>query len=83
MTHNQLAELHKLPKKEKIELVQLLWEDMAKEQEYNALPTYHKLILNERMEKIVRGETSFKSWEEVRRKYLKSDELINQDFCRS
>jgi putative addiction module component (TIGR02574 family) len=75
MTHTQLAELHNLPKKEKIELVQLLWEDIAKEQEYNLLPADHKLILNERLEKIARGKTSFISWEEVRRKYIKSDEL--------
>jgi putative addiction module component (TIGR02574 family) len=75
MTHTQLAELHKLPKKDKIELVQLLWEDIAKEQEYNVLPPDHMLILNERLEKIDKGETSFKSWEEVRRKYFKSDGL--------
>jgi putative addiction module component (TIGR02574 family) len=69
MTNTQIAELHKLPKKDKIELVQLLWEDIAREQEYELLPSDHKLILNERLEKIYHGKTEFKSWDEIRKKY--------------
>jgi putative addiction module component (TIGR02574 family) len=69
MTNTLLSELHKLPKKDKIELVQLLWEDIAKDQEYEVLPPDHKLILNERLEKIYGGKGEFKSWDEIRKKY--------------
>lgn len=71
MTNSQLAELRKLPKKEKIELVQLLWEDIANDQEYDMLPEDHKSILNERLEKISRGKAKFESWETIRGKYQK------------
>ena len=69
MTNAQIAELHKLPRKDKIELVQLLWEDIARDQEYEVLPADHKLILNERLEKIYQGKGEFKSWDEIRKKY--------------
>jgi putative addiction module component (TIGR02574 family) len=69
MTNAQITELQKLPKKDKIELVQLLWEDIARDQEYEVLPPDHKLILNERLEKINQGKAEFKSWDEIRKKY--------------
>lgn len=69
MNTTQIADLHKLPRKEKIELVQLLWEDIAKDQEYEVLPEDHKLILNERLEKIYEGKGEFKSWDKIRQKY--------------
>ncbi len=69
MTNTHIAELHKLPRKEKIKLVQLLWEDIAKDQEYEVLPSDHKLILNERLEKIYKRKAEFKSWDEIRKKY--------------
>jgi hypothetical protein len=69
MTNTQIAELHKLPKKDKIELVQLLWEDIAKDQEFEDIPPDHKLILNERLEKIYGGKAEFKLWDEIRQKY--------------
>jgi putative addiction module component (TIGR02574 family) len=69
MTNTQIAELHKLPKKDKIELVQLLWEDIARDQEYEVLPADHKSILNERLEKIFDGKGEFESWDEIRKKY--------------
>ena len=69
MKNIQLAELHKLSKKDKIELVQLLWEDIARDQEYDVLPPDHELLLNERLEKIYQGKGEFKSWDEIRQKY--------------
>ncbi|MBM3436741.1 MAG: addiction module protein [Bacteroidetes bacterium] len=72
MTNAQMAELHKLPKKEKIELVQLLWEDIARDQEYDALPADHKSILNDRLEKIDQGKGEFVPWEQIRKKYYPS-----------
>ncbi|MCX6350665.1 MAG: addiction module protein [Bacteroidetes bacterium] len=71
MTKTQLAELHKLSVKDKINLVQTLWEDIAKEQSLTDLPVAHKKILDARLQKIYSGEAEFKSWGEVQAKYGK------------
>ena len=72
MTATQIKQLHKLPKQEKIFLAQMLWEDIAKEQNVDELPAEHKKILDERLEKIKSGKAKFKTWEEVQKKYRKA-----------
>ena len=69
MSNQQLNELHKLSQQEKIQLVQLLWEDIASEQNYTDLPEEHKKILDKRLEKILNGTAKFRSWEEIQKKY--------------
>lgn len=49
MTSIQMSELHKLSVKDKIEVVQSLWDDIAKEQSIEDLPESHKKILDERI----------------------------------
>ena len=69
MTKNQMTDLHKLSVKEKIKVVQTLWDDIAKEQSMETISAGHKKILDERIQKINSGNAQFKSWEEVRNKY--------------
>jgi putative addiction module component (TIGR02574 family) len=69
MTKTQMSELHKLSVKEKIKVVQALWDDIAKEQSIEDLSPEHKTILDERIQKIDAGDAQFKSWEEVQKKY--------------
>lgn len=69
MTKNQMTDLHKLSVKEKIKVVQTLWDDIAKEQSMETLSTEHKKILDERIHKINSGNAQFKSWSEVQNKY--------------
>jgi putative addiction module component (TIGR02574 family) len=69
MTEQQIEELHKLSREEKIQLAQMLWEDVANEQDNDNLPEDHKEILEERLSRINKGEAKFRSWEDVRRKY--------------
>ena len=69
MTKHQLADLHKLSVKEKIKVVQTLWDDIAKEQSIETISLDHKKILDERIQKIYSGHTQFKSWSEVHNKY--------------
>lgn len=71
MTNTQIKQLHKLPNREKFFLAQMLWEDIAKEQNIDELPAEHKKILDERLEKMKTGKAKFKSWEEVQKKYKK------------
>ncbi len=67
----QMSELHRLPMKAKIKVVQSLWDDIAKDQANLTFPPEHKLILEERLNKINAGNSSFTSWEEVQKRYLK------------
>ena len=69
MTKLQMSELHKLSVKDKIKVVQSLWDDIAKDQLIDKLPPAHKKILCERIQKIASGKTVFKSWSEVQDKY--------------
>jgi putative addiction module component (TIGR02574 family) len=71
MNKLQLQELHKLPVKEKLKVVQSLWDDIAKEQSIENLPSEHKRILDERLKMIHEGEANFKPWSEVQKKYQK------------
>ena len=71
MTKFQMSELHKLSVKDKIKVVQTLWDDIAKEQSIDELPATHKKILDERLHKIGSGNALFKPWSEVQSKYAK------------
>jgi putative addiction module component (TIGR02574 family) len=71
MTRLQMSELRKLSVKDKIKVVQTLWDDIAKEQSVEGLPAAHKKILDERLHKILSGNAQFKPWPEIQSKYDK------------
>jgi putative addiction module component (TIGR02574 family) len=66
-----MSELRKLSVKDKIKVVQTLWDDIAKEQSIEGLPAAHKKIPDERLHKILSGNGQFKSWSEIQRKFNK------------
>ena len=69
MTKLQMSELHKLSVKDKIKVVQTLWDDIATEQSKVELPDAHKKILDQRLNKIASGNALFKPWKEIQSKY--------------
>lgn len=69
MTKLQIAELHKLSTKDKIKVVQTLWDDIAKENTFDTLSSEHKKILDDRIKVIDSGNASFKSWSDVQQKF--------------
>ena len=69
MTRLQMDNLHKLSVKDKIKVVQTLWDDIAKEQSLDTIPPDHKKILDERIQKIDSGNAQFKPWSEIQNKY--------------
>jgi putative addiction module component (TIGR02574 family) len=69
MTKIQLLELHKLSVKDKIKVVQTLWDDIANENVIDVLPIEHKRILEERINIINSGQAKFKSWEDIQKQY--------------
>jgi len=62
MTKLQMTELHKLSVKDKIKVVQALWDDIAEEQAIDSLSEEHKKIIEERLQKINSGKAEFKLW---------------------
>lgn len=69
MTKLQMTELHKLSVKDKIKVVQTLWDDIAQEQAIDSLSSEHKKILNERLQKINSGEAIFMPWSVIQAKF--------------
>lgn len=69
MTMVQINELHNLPRQKKIQVAQMLWEDIAQERDSDAVSAEHIRVLEERIKKINEGKAVFKSWEEVKKKY--------------
>ena len=73
MTAIQINKLLKLKRDEKIELVQLLWDDIAKETTTINIPQSHKELVEHRLQKIQKGFGKFKSWEEIKKKYQRGE----------
>jgi putative addiction module component (TIGR02574 family) len=69
MTKLQMTELHKLSVKDKIKIVQTLWDDIAEEQAIATLSAEHKKNLQERLRKIESGEARFIPWSEMQAKF--------------
>ena len=57
--------LHKLERKEKIRIVQLLWDDIANDHDYTYVSSEHKKILDDRINHLERGIANFKSLGEI------------------
>ena len=69
ITEEHLKEIKALSNEEKMDLMNFLWEEVSESQEYTPIPENHKRILNERMAKYESGNSTFKSWEEIKSKY--------------
>ncbi|MDR0233105.1 MAG: addiction module protein [Dysgonamonadaceae bacterium] len=62
-------DLQNLSRLEKMELAQTLWDDVAKEQTYYGITNEHKLLLDNRLEKLKSDNCKLKTWEEIKQKY--------------
>jgi hypothetical protein len=49
--------------KEKLALMELLWEDLARTPEAIESPAWHKTTLDERHQRLNEGKSSFNDWE--------------------
>ena len=75
MNSTELKKLLNLSRKEKIKLVQTLWDNIASEQNAVSFPAEHAEYLEKRIERITSGKTKFKNWNDVKKKYLESTNL--------
>ena len=69
ITEEHIKEIKALSSKEKLELMNMLWDDVSDMQDELPIPENHKRVLNERMAKYERGESQFTDWEILKKKY--------------
>jgi putative addiction module component (TIGR02574 family) len=70
MEKQQIESLQKLSWAEKFDLIQILWRDIAAEQEKLDIPESHKALLTRRLERIAEGKAKFRNWNDIRSKYI-------------
>ncbi|MCR9132907.1 MAG: addiction module protein [bacterium] len=63
-------ELSLLNKKEKILLVEALWDSIASDPDHVKVPEHHQKIITQRLQTLDADRTNGKSWNEIRDKYL-------------
>jgi hypothetical protein len=55
--------LKEMSLQEKLAVMELLWEDLARSPESVESPTWHKDVLDERRQRIAEGNARFEDWE--------------------
>jgi hypothetical protein len=61
-----IAEIRKLPIREKFQILEALWEDMREEVDKQDIPETHKKILDDCEVRVLAGEERFYSLEEAK-----------------
>ncbi|CAN1569744.1 Conserved hypothetical protein CHP02574, addiction module [Spirosomataceae bacterium] len=69
MSTDILDSLKLLSLADKLEVAQILWEDIVEKQDIVSVPKEHEVVLDERLMKIEDGKTSFNKWSSIRSKY--------------
>ncbi len=69
MSTDILNSLKSLSLADKLEVAQILWDDVLEKQDMIPVSKEHEVILNERLTKMESGGTTFKKWSDVKSKY--------------
>ena len=69
MSQKEIAEILKLSRIEKLELVQILWDDISKDIDTLNLTPPQIAELDRRLNRINNGEAKFNLWDDVKKKY--------------
>ena len=63
-----LEEIHQLPLREKLLVMEAIWEDLSREEQNLEVPQWHKELLDERERLLAEGKAQFVDWEEAKRR---------------
>jgi len=58
--------LDKMSKREKIRIMEEIWNDLCKNEKDLPSPSWHENVLNEREERLKKGDEKFVDWEEAK-----------------
>ena len=62
-----LEEIHQLPLREKLLVMEAIWEELSREEQNLEVPQWHKEVLDERERLLAEGKAQFVDWEEAKR----------------
>jgi hypothetical protein len=62
-----LEQIRQLPLREKLRLMEVIWDDISREEQELEVPQWHKEILDERERLLADGKAQFQDWEEAKR----------------
>ena len=62
-----LEQIRQLPLREKLRLMEAIWDDISREEQDLEVPQWHKEMLDERERLLAEGKAQFMDWEEARR----------------
>jgi len=61
-----IAEIHRLPLNEKLQIMEALWEDLRSHTEDSPVPEWQKELLDARREAVNAGKEKVLNWDEVK-----------------
>ncbi|MCG2751166.1 MAG: addiction module protein [Desulfobacteraceae bacterium] len=62
--------LQNMTTKEKLMTMELLWDDLCKNQINFASPSWHEIVLNGREKAVADGKDEFEDWEDAKKEIL-------------
>ena len=62
-----LEQIRQLPLREKLRLMEAIWDDISREEQDLEVPQWHKEMLDEREPLLAEEKAQFMDWEEARR----------------
>jgi len=69
-----LEQIRQMPLREKLRVMEALWDDISRAEENLEVAQWHKDILDERERLIAEGKAQFVSWEEAKKQIKKATE---------
>ncbi len=61
-----IAELRKLPLNEKLQIMEVLWEDLRNHEEALPVSEWHKKLLDERLKAVEEGREEILEWDDIK-----------------
>jgi hypothetical protein len=62
-----LEQIHELPLREKLLVMEAIWDDISREEQNLEVPQWHKEMLDERERLLAQGKVQFVDWEDAKR----------------
>jgi hypothetical protein len=69
-----IEQIHQMPLREKLLVMEAIWDDISREEQELDLPQWHKDALDERERMVAEGKAHFIDWEEAKKQIKKATE---------
>jgi len=69
-----LEKIHQMSFREKLLVMEAIWDDISREEQNLEVPQWHKDILDERGRLVAEGKAQFLEWEDAKRQIRKATE---------